>query len=164
MARLILDPAHAELVRSHIRAGDVIGNVSDRPGERAYHLLLSLRRHSWIAEDHRFAATMRETGGGVLPGHGAGEAKAFLSGDVGRHPDAADRRTACRIVDHDDPLEAHVRPMDMDDPSWTEFIRKSKDILHGALLDSRRQLQVGHGGREKTCSLAAGDGAVIEAE
>jgi hypothetical protein len=47
-AGLVLDPAHAELVRSHVRPGDVVGDVADRVRERTHHRFLSIGRHAGL--------------------------------------------------------------------------------------------------------------------
>ena len=77
----------------------------DRVGEGADHLLLLVVRHARIAEDDRLAAAMGQARGGILPGHGARQSEALFRADVGRHPHAADRRSAGDVVDDHDRLE-----------------------------------------------------------
>ena len=140
-AGLVLDPAHAELVRSHVGPGNVVGDIADGVGEGADELLLSLGRHARIAEDHRLAAAVRQAGGGVLPGHRAREPEAFLDRDIGRHAHAADRRTAGGVVDDDDRLQADAGPVNMDDPGRAELVGKSKHVFHWLSSGSRRALR-----------------------
>jgi hypothetical protein len=58
---------------------------------------------------------MRQTGGGILQGHGPSQTESLLDGDVGRHPHPADRRTAGDVVDGDDCLEGERRAPDLDE-------------------------------------------------
>ncbi len=77
--RLVLDPSHAQLVRSHVGTRDVVGKVADRAGESADELLFLLGGHARVGEDHRLAATMRQPGSGILPGHCTGKARKHSS-------------------------------------------------------------------------------------
>ncbi len=67
----VAHPSHAELVGSHVGAGDVVGEVADGIGKGAHDPLLVGGRHVRIADDDRLAAAVRQAGGGVLPGHRA---------------------------------------------------------------------------------------------
>ena len=125
-AGFILNPAHAELIRSHVRARNVVRNVPDGARKGAYHLLLSIIRHSRVVEDHRFAPAMRQPGRGVLPGHCAGETEAFLGRNVRRHPNAANRRTTRSVVDHRNGSQSDTAPMNVNNPGRAEFIGKSE--------------------------------------
>ena len=129
-AGLVLDPAHAELVGSHIGSGHVVADVADRAGEGANESFLVAGRHAGIAENHRLAAAVPQAGRGILPGHGAGEPKAFLDRHVRRHPHAADGDAACGVVDDHDGFQADRWPVDVDDARRTECIGEPECVVH----------------------------------
>jgi hypothetical protein len=55
---------------------------------------------------------MRQARRSVLEGHRSRQSEGFLSADIRRHPDPADRRPAGDVVDRDHRLEPDRRPVD----------------------------------------------------
>jgi hypothetical protein len=135
-AGLVPNPAHCQLVRSHVRTRDVFGEIADRRSEGPDQPLLVAQRHFGVGKDHRFAAPMRQTGRGILEGHCSRQSEGFIGADIGRHPNPADRRTAGDIVDRDHRFEADRRPVDLDDLEWSEIVSKAKRVLHPFLARS----------------------------
>ena len=58
-ANLIATPGHAGLVRTHVRAHDVVGDLSDGAGEAAYQPFLLAEIHLGIGEDYGLASAVR---------------------------------------------------------------------------------------------------------
>jgi hypothetical protein len=104
-ADLVLDPAHCQLVHSHVRTRDILGKIANGRSEGPNEPFLLGQRHLGVAKNHRFAAAMRQAGRGVLEGHRPRQSERFLGTDIGRHPNATDRRPAGDVVDHDHRLE-----------------------------------------------------------
>ena len=127
-----LIPAHCQLVRSHVRTRNVLGEIADRCGEGPDQPLLVAQRHLGVGKDHRFAA-MRQTGRGILKGHCPRQSESFLGADIGRHPNPADSRPAGDIVDRDDFFEANRRAVDVHQLEWSELIGKAKRFFHRIL-------------------------------
>ncbi len=130
-ADLIAHPRHAALVRPYIGAGDIVHQIADGAGKGADHPLLVRRGHARIAEDHRLAATMGQSRGGVLHRHRTRQAGAFLHTDVRRHPYATDRGATSDVIDHHDGLEADAWQMAMHDLLWTKRIGETEHVFHG---------------------------------
>jgi hypothetical protein len=133
-ADLILDPAHGQLVGSHVRTRDVLGEIADRRGEGPDQPLLVAQRHFGVGKDHRFAAAVRQTGRGILEGHRSRQPEGFLGADIWRHPDPADRRPAADIVNRNHRLEIGRRPVDVNQLEWSELIGKAKRFFHRILF------------------------------
>ena len=93
-----------------------------------------------ICHDDRFRAAMVEAGGGILQGHAARQAGAFLKPRVRRHPGAADCRAESDVVDHHDRPQTGQRARYVNHLERAEFIGENErigrhkapsDIFHG---------------------------------
>jgi hypothetical protein len=58
-AALILYECHRGLIGAHVGTRDVVGDAPDALCERADPLLLEVRIHQRVAEDHRLRAAVR---------------------------------------------------------------------------------------------------------
>ena len=129
---LVPDPGHGGLVCSHVRPGNVLGEMADGGGEGAHQPLLVGRRHRWIAEDHGLGAAMGQRSGAVLECHGAGEAKALLRAHILGHAGATDGRSRSSVVDDDDGVQPDTRLVDVDDLLGSQIVCECEWLLHGA--------------------------------
>ena len=128
---LVPDPGHGGLVCSHVRPGNVLGEMADGGGEGANQLFLVGRRHRWIAEDHGLGAAMGQRGGAVLECHGTGEAKALLRAHILAHASAADGRSRSSVVDDDDGVQPDTRLVDIDNFLRSQIVGECGWLLHG---------------------------------
>jgi hypothetical protein len=141
---LVLDPGHALLVRAHVRGQYVLLDVPKRAGQSAYDAFLLIRRHLGIAEDDYLAAAVGEAGGGVLHGHGPGQADALLGAHVRRHADSADGRTLGHVVDDQHRLETDGWLVDVENLRGAEVIGELEHVGHTAGLLQRCFYKLDH--------------------
>jgi len=76
---------------------------------------------------------VRQPGRSIFPGHRTSETEALFGRDVWRHSNAADRKTACSIVNHRNGFQTDMGPVNVDDLGWTELVCESKHIPYEAL-------------------------------
>ena len=153
-ADLVLDPAHAQFIGSHIRPGHVVHLITDRIRESTDQLLLLYQGHARIAEDHRFAAAVSEARRCVLPCHCAGEAKALFGRNIGCHTHAADGGTTGGVIDDDDGAQVQRGAVDVTILAGPKGSAKpNRSVM--AFSSSIRPFEVGDHRTKKACRFAA---------
>ena len=97
---LIEHPGHRGLVGAHVRTEDVVALIAQRMGKGPHQFLLALRIHARVGAQHRFASAMAQPRRRIFQGHSPGQSGTLERRHIGRHAQAADRRSGRDIVDH----------------------------------------------------------------